>query len=381
MVESTLVRSIIDIAMFFGLYVILAMALNFQFGNGGVPNMGSAVSVAFGGYIVSAFILRLIFWIGQGANIELGPDWVYDNIHNVDMMTVFFKEHALLGISLFVLALTLGLVLGTLFGYIISFPAIKLQGTYLMITLIAMSEASQVIGRNYVPISGGTLGVRVPNIFSFYEGDRSLLLAIITLSIGIVVFFIFSTMINSPYGRLIRALRENETTLNSTGKNVTGIRRNLLMFSSGITSVVGVLIVFYFSYSTSSIYMMSTYTFWPWLMLLVGGAGNNAGTFLGALLVISIRRLIIIFKWELTEFFWFPVAFLENILLGALLLVTMIFKPNGLIPEKSLYIPGLKYYKLIRESAPVSWRVSHERRSLLDIIQFWRRKERLKSEE
>ena len=261
-------------------------------------------------------------------------------------MNIFFAEHPLLGIAIFLFALTMGLALGTLFGYVISLPAIRLKSTYLMITLIAMSEASQIIGRNYVPISGGTLGVRIPNIFAFYLGDRSLLLAIITIFVGLLSFVIFKSMLNSPYGRLMRSL----------GKNAIGIRRNVLMFSSGITSLIGVLLVFYFSFSTATNYTMSNYTYWPWLMLMVGGPGNNTGTFLGAFLVIAMRRLITIFKWELSEFIWFPIAFLEQVILGVVLLVILMFKPEGLIPEKALQIRGVEYEEIIEEEKEADWK-------------------------
>jgi branched-chain amino acid transport system permease protein len=361
LVDASLVRAAIDIAMFFGLYVTIAMALNFQYGNAGVPNMGSAVSVAFGAYVVSGICLRLMYVIGMKAGIEIGPDYVYDNLVNVANMNTYFSKHPLLGIALFLFAMTMGLVLGTLFGYVVSLPAIRLRSTYLMITMIAMSEASQIIGRNYVPISGGTLGVRIPNVFAFYSGDRSLLLAIITLAVGLVSFFVFKNMLNSPYGRLMRSLRENEVTLNSVGKNAIGIRRNILMFSSGITSLIGVLLVFYFSFSTATNYTMSNFTYWPWLMLMVGGPGNNTGTFLGAFLVIAMRRLITIYKWEINQFFWFPIAFLEQVILGVVLLVILMFKPEGLIPEKALHIRGIDYNKIIEEDIRIDWKQEKKR--------------------
>jgi len=63
-------RLIVDIAMYFGLFVIVAMALNFQYGNAGVPNMGCAVQVIVGGFTVSAITTRLTFWIVQQAGFN-----------------------------------------------------------------------------------------------------------------------------------------------------------------------------------------------------------------------------------------------------------------------------------------------------------------------
>lgn len=357
-------RIIVDIAMYFGLFVIVAMALNFQYGNAGVPNMGCAVQVIAGGFTVSAIAMRLTFMLVQMAGVELLPyyndfGWLYNNQINVSVLTNgYLKDHPLLCISLLLLSLALALVLGAAIGWVISVPAIRLRGIYLMITLITMADASQLLGKNIPFICGGTLGVFVPNVFSWYFGDRGVITAVITLVLGLISFFVFRTMVNSPYGRLMRALRENDLTAKSIGKNVVGIRRNILIFASGITALTGVMNAYYFSYVVDAMYQRAYWTYWPWLMLILGGPGNNAGTFLGCALIVAIRRIIIVYKWVFKKIFFFPVTYFENILLGVLLLLVMIFRPNGLIPEKLLYIPGINYKKLVSEEAKVDWRKS-----------------------
>jgi ABC-type branched-subunit amino acid transport system permease subunit len=84
-------RLIVDIAMYFGLFVIVAMALNFQYGNAGIPNMGCAVQVIMGGFTVSAITTRLIFTLVENAGVEILPwksdyDWVYNSPPNVDIV-------------------------------------------------------------------------------------------------------------------------------------------------------------------------------------------------------------------------------------------------------------------------------------------------------
>lgn len=357
-------RLIVDIAMYFGLFVIVAMALNFQYGNAGVPNMGCAVQVIVGGFTVSAITTRLIFVLVKQAGVQLLPyasdyDWVYNNQINVSVLTNgYLKTHAFLGITMLLFSLAVALALGSVIGWLIAVPAIRLRATYLMITLITMADASQIIGRNIVGISGGTLGMFVPNVFAWYPGDRTVLMAVITLALGLVAFFIFRTMLNSPYGRMMRAIRENEVTVGSVGKNVTGIRRNILMFASGITALSGVMLAFYFSYVVEANYQRAFWTYWPWLMLILGGPGNNAGTFLGCALIVAMRRVIIVQKWFFDKIFFFPIAFFESILLGTLLLVVMIFRPSGIIPEKLLYIPGINYGRMVREEVKVDWRTA-----------------------
>jgi len=361
-------RLVVDIAMYFGLFLLVAMSLNFQYGNAGIPNMGCAVQVITGGFTVSALTTRLTFWILKMAGVPLlsyasDYDWIYNNQHNISVLTnTYLKDHALLCISLIMFSLGLSVILGMIVGWIISLPAIRLQATYLMIVLITMGDASLILGRNIVGISGGTLGMYVPNVFAFYPGDRSVVMATLTLFIGLVCFFIFRTMLNSPFGRVMRAMRENETTVNSVGKDVVSIRRNVLMFASGVTSIAGCLIAFYFSFVVESNYTRAYWTYWPWLMLILGGRGNNAGTFLGVASVVLMRRLIMVNKWFLQGFFYFPIAYLESVLLGTLLIIFIIFRPKGLIPEKLLYIPGINYRELIKEEFNVDWRSENAQR-------------------
>jgi len=374
-------RLIVDIAMYFGAFVIVAMALNFQYGNAGVPNMGCAVQVIAGGFAVSTFTLRLTLWLLQKAGEPIRPyasnyDWVYNNPYNVQTVANgFIQSRPLFGISLLLFSLAISLVLGAAIGWLISLPAIRLRADYLMITLITMADASQIIARNWVPLCGGTLGVYVPNVFAWYPGDRGIITAVLTLAIGLVSFFIFRTMLDSPYGRLMRAIRENEVTVGSVGKNVTGIRRNILVFASAITALTGAIWAFYFSYVIDANYTRALWTYWPWLMLIMGGPGNNAGTFLGCALVVAMRRVIIVYKWFFMKFIFFPMSYFEQILLGTLLIVIMIFRPSGLIPEKLLYIPGVNYKKMVREEVKVDWRAAPKARTGGGRFKLWGRKE------
>jgi len=381
LVEAVSQRLIIDIAMYFGAFVIVAMALNFQYGNAGIPNMGCAVQVIAGGFAASIFTLRASLWLAQQAGAPIKPyasnfDWVYNNPYNVQtVVNDFIKARPMLGISLLLATLALSLVFGAIIGWVISLPAIRLRADYLMITLITFADASQIIARNWVPLCGGTLGVFVPNVFSFYPGDRTIITAVVTLLIGLMSFLVFRVMLNSPYGRMMRAIRENETTVGSVGKNVTGIRRNILIFASAITALTGALWAFYGSFVKDTLYQRALWTYWPWLMLIMGGPGNNAGTYLGCILVVALRRLIIVYKWFFDKYLFFPVSYFEQILLGVLLIVIMIFRPNGLIPEKLLYIPGIDYKELVKEKTEIDWRSTKKSTSKKGIFEKFKKKD------
>jgi branched-chain amino acid transport system permease protein len=346
-------RLIVDVALYFGLFVIVAMALNFQYGNAGIPNMGCAVQVIVGGFTVSAITTRILFFITRSAGGNMLPwsstrDWIYNNPVNVGVVNDYLKNNPLLAIAMLLFSLSFSMLLGAGIGWLMSIPAIRLRATYLMIVLITMADAAQLLGRNISSISGGTLGMFVPNVVIWYPGDRAVLIATITLLLGLMVFILLRNMLNSPYGRLMRAIRENEYTVESVGKDVVMIRRNILMFASSITALSGVLLAFYYSFVIEANYSRRFWTYWPWLMLIVGGPGNNAGTFLGCAIIVIFRRLIVLYKWQLEKYLFFPISFIESIFLGVLLLVFIIVRPDGIIPEKLIYIKGIKYYEIIR---------------------------------
>ena len=349
-------REVIDLAMTFGLFFIVTMALNFQYGNAGVPNLACALPASVGGYVVSAIVTRLIFWIGMQARLDILPwaserDWIRNNCVNVDIMNDYLQSHAFLGVTMFLFSLALAFVAGWALGYVISLPAIRLKPTYLIIALITMGEASRVIGRRIVLISGGSGGMFVPNVLAWYPGDRTILNVVVTLTIGVVCYIILRTMLNSPSGRLMRAVRENGLTVNSVGKDATAIRRNVLMFGSGITALAGVLFTYYYCYTIGNSFTGFTWTYLPWLMLMIGGRGNSAGTWIGCALIIAMKRLIIVFRGQLEMFVWYPVLIFEQQLWALLLLVVLIFRPKGLIPEKPLRIAVINYKRIMREES------------------------------
>ena len=126
-----------------------------------------------------------------------------------------------------------------------------------------------------------------------------------------------------------------------------------MMFSSGMMAVTGVLIALYYNYVQYRFYDQLTYTLWPWLMITIGGMGNNAGSLVGVIIGVGILKGISTFNM----FYGSVIAstgraglfiVLENMALALLLLLFMIFKPRGLIPEKRLYIPNIDYTNLVK---------------------------------
>ena len=348
---------LINIAVFFGHYVIIAAALNFQFGNAGIPNMSSNVSVAVGGFTVSSIVLRVSMWLASHAGIIFGQNWVYDNPQNVHMMNDYFVSKPMLSVSLFLFSLAFALVLGCVLGWGLGELSGKLRATRLMIFLIIISDAMNVFAANNIYIAGGTLGAFIPNFFAWYKGEQMVIIALVILIVGIVSYVIINTMVNSPFGRLIRSVRDNEMTLQSTGKNVALIRSQVMMFGSGIMALSGVLLAYYYTFVQYTMYTRVDYTFWPWLMITIGGLGSNGGSYLGAITCVSIIKGLNLSKQSIGPMLigtkWLGlVNYFEDMILGVLILLFLIFKPRGIIPEKNLVIKGVDYIKLVSEDDP-----------------------------
>jgi len=351
---GTLQIILVNVAIFFGQYLIVATALNFQYGNAGIPNMSNNISVACGAYVVSSVALRISMMITGYLGLTFKPDWVYDNPYNVSLLNTFLKANPFLSLALYLMSIALALLIGSLLGWVIASLGGRLRTTFLMIFLYILSDAGSLIAANNPFIAGGTMGAFVPNFLSWYPGQNMLILSLSTLIVGLVCYFTIRTMQNSPFGRLMRATRENEFTVLSTGKNTAKIKRNVMMFASGMMAITGVLLAFYYNFVHYQIYTRNDYTFWPWLMVIIGGAGNNAGALMGVIIGVGITRLFS----TINSFFGEIIAasrqtaligYIENMVLGALLLLVMTYKPRGIIPEKQLYIPGINYKGIIDE--------------------------------
>ena len=345
--------AVVNLAIFFGHYIIIATSLNFQYGNAGIPNMSTNISVACGAYVVSSVVLRICMWIGALAGFSLRPNWVWDNPYNVKMINSLLESSPMLGLSLFLLSIALALLFGSILGWGLSLISGRLRTTQLMILLFIVPEAASLIVANNSVIAGGAQGAFIPNFLTWYQGEQVLIVAVVTLSVGFLCYFVIRNMMNSPFGRLIRATRENELTVACVGKNTAAIRRNVMIFGSGMMSVTGVLLSIYFSFVQYQFYSRVDYTIWPWLMVTIGGLGNNAGAFIGVLVCVGILRSIaslqgLILLVAMTTNLTSILPHLENMLLGALLLLFFALRPRGFVPEKLLRIPGIDYRGIIK---------------------------------
>jgi len=345
-----LINVIMDILTFLAIYLILAVSLNLQYGYTGIPNFGLALSVAGGAYVTGALTGRIamaVYGVGEGL------DFISDNTKITELVNARLSHDPLMGILIFMVLIAIVTVINAGLGFIASRPAIRLRADYLMMTLIAMGEAVRVIGTNYYPLVGGTFWVHVPDLFAWMGDMRRVGVCLIIFAISIIVFLAVQAMVTSPYGRLLRAVRDNEVTAECVGKDVVRIRTRVIIIGSVIASFAGVLYSFHLQTVLAAAFTRTDWTFWPWLMVMVGGPSNNIGAAVGTLVVILTRRMIIYYKHYFEAYIPFEVIWLEQIMLGLALILIMVFRPQGLIPEKPTRVRGLprKLLQKLREES------------------------------
>ncbi len=322
----------LSILAFYSIYLLLSISLNLEYGFTGIPNFGKVMFYAGGAFVTGALSSRLIAPF-------IGISWKYlekFKTYNVIVSTQvsrFFMQRPDVGVSIFVLMLLLGVLIGAFLGLIASYPAIRLREDYLGITLIASGELLRIIARNYDPLIAGTYGVMVPDPFYWLSGISHEIFRVgVMMSIAALTWIMVELLIKSPFGRMIRAIRDNELAAEALGKDVVKVRMKVLMIGSSIAAIAGVLYAFYLG-SVQPDDFMPIKSFIVWVMVILGGAGNNKGAALGALLYLSIDRTIITLKNYLLV--PFDVNNLAYIIIGCLFILVLMYRPEGLIPEKS----------------------------------------------
>ena len=287
---------------------IAVLGLNLQWGNTGLFNGGVAAFLGAGAY----------------ATILLGGTPQPEHIGGFGI----FYPFALMGGALFAGAL----------AWLVGMLTLKLRHDYLAIATFGVAVAFESFVRNTTVITGGALGLRgferpleelignplLYNIFFF-------LVVIVVLA---VVHIFLEKLVHSPFGRLLRAIREDETAAQSLGKNPRRIRLTAFIIGSVILGLAGGLYATYYAFISPQD-VVPTLTFQIWAMLIVGGAGNNRGAIAGAFLIWAVWTGS---GWCLSKYA--PVeaqiytGTLQYILIGTIIVLMLLLRPQGIFPER-----------------------------------------------
>ncbi len=324
-------RLIVDFAAIYSIYLILSVSLNLEYGYTGIPNFGKVLFFAGGAFTVGALTARILAPL-VGINLAL-IDYKTNNVLISSQVTMYLSNNPGLSLAVLLSMLALGAIIGAVLGWLASYPAIRLREDYLGMTLVVAGELMRRIALNYDPLICGTLGVAVPNPYAFLEGAaldafRSGFMLVVALS----VWFFAERLALSPFGRLLRAIRDNELAAEALGKDVVKVRAVVLIIGSAMAGLAGALYAFYTGFVHPNDCVPIT-TFVVWVMVVMGGAGNNAGAALGAFIYLLVERVIAIAKYHIHGL-PFDINYVSYIALGVLLILILMYRPEGLLPER-----------------------------------------------
>ena len=292
-----------DLIVYIGIFGIVALSLNLEFGFAGLANFGK---VAF--FLTGAYTYALLSQIGVP----------------------------------FYLCLIAGALVSAIFGLLVSLPALRLRADYLAIAVLAFGEILRLIVKSE-EFAGRSWGISVSPIFTWTGSDLIYRLE----NIGLVFlclficFLVVQLLANSPYGRAMRAIREDEVAAEALGKDRSKFKAQALMLGSAMAGVAGGLYAQY-QYGVDPRMFMPMVTFTVWIMVLLGGPANNWGVLLGAALVQIFDRGANIAK----DYFVLPETIdpsnLQYILFGVLIILVLLFRPQGLLKESTVKTKALK---------------------------------------
>src|SRR3989338_879260 len=272
-----------------GIYIILTISLNLILGYTGLPALGHIAFACVGAYTSSLLAL----------NYGISP-WI---------------------------GLIIGACLASLLGFVIGFPSIRLKGDYLALATFGSGVIVYSVSKNWVSLTRGPMGLpRIP-AFSFLNFE---LQPVWTYLILIIVFvfitaFVINRIVESPFGRILKGIREDEVASLSIGKDVNRYKLTVFIVGAFFAGIAGSLYAHYITFiDPSSFTLMESIT--VLLMVVFGGMGNIKGSSMGAL-------ILVIFP-EMLRFLGMPssiAAPLRQMIYGLLLIILMIKRPQGIV--------------------------------------------------
>ncbi len=296
-----------------GIYAVLCLALNVQWGYGGLFNAGIAGFFAVGAY-TSAILTA------APSSAHLG------------------------GFSLPIpLGLAAAALLSGLAGWAVAKACVRLKSDYLAMASIGIAEILRLIAVNEDWLTNGSIGVsNIPRpLDGIVSGRQSdLVFLLFVWLIVLIAFIICHRLHNSPWGRTLRAIRDNEAAAAAVGKDVARFRLQTFVIGSAIMGVAGALSAHHFRFLSPDATEPILVTFLVWVMLMVGGSGNNVGAIVGALVVWGIWSMTEILTNRLPGEWATRSAYIRMLLIGLLLQWVLQRYRSGLVPERSPRIEG-----------------------------------------
>jgi len=280
---------LLHILVIAGIYIILALSLNLIVGYTGLPALGHAAFSCICAYTSSLLAL----------NMGVSP-WI---------------------------GLLIGACVAAISGVVIGYPAVRLKGDYLALATFGLGVIVYSIAKNWVSFTRGPMGLPgIPgfSVFGFQLSGIWSYLLLVLVFVTITVFVI-RRVVNSPFGRILRSIREDEVASQALGKDT--IKYKLLVFIIGafFAGIAGSLYAHYITFIDPSSFTV-TESIAILLMVIFGGMGSISGSIVGAVILVAFP--------EVLRFLGMPssiAAPMRQMIYGLLLITLMIKRPQGIM--------------------------------------------------
>ena len=314
-----------NLLIYAGIDMIACLALNLQFGVSGIVNFSFIVFQAVGAY--------------AAAILSLPPDTANSGF-----------QHYVGGLQLpFPIPWIGGAVAGGLLAIPVGFVVLrKLRSDYQAIALLVLSVIANTVITNADNFLGGAAGLAlVPPPFSDRidpntESYQYLYIGITAVAV-VIAFALVNRVVNSPYGRSLRAMREREIAAASIGKNPVNLKMTIFIVGGVIAGLSGAILVGYIQLWAPSVWLYPE-TIILFAAIIVGGRGNNIGAILGALLVpVGFEEVTRLLNSNPNIANLGPpnlISALQWVAIGLLILGFLWFRPQGVRPEARRVFEG-----------------------------------------
>lgn len=291
-------------------YGLLALGLSVQFGYGGLFNAGVA-----GFWAAGAYAFAILATVGTEATFVAGH-W---------------------GFALpWVLAAVLAVLLCAALGAAMAWPTLGLRQDYLAIATLGLAEILRLVITHGGDVTGGTFGIggipRPATVRDPLLSDASV--AVVAVALLLAVLVLFEYIGRSPWGRVLKAVREDEDAAEALGKDVRRYKLQAFALGCAVMGLAGVLYASFLRTIEPRISFTPLDTFLVYAMVILGGTGNHKGAVVGALAVWGFFYGSVRLKDSLPAFLAEDVPYLRFIIVGALLMVVLLKRPQGLWPEE-----------------------------------------------
>jgi len=271
------------------IYIILTISLNLIVGYTGLAALGHIAFACVGAYTSALLAL----------NFGVSP-WI---------------------------GLLIGAVLASILGLIIGFPSLRLKGDYLALATFGLGIIVYSVAKNWVSLTRGPMGLPGIPGFSIFGWEISNVWSylLLVLVFVFITYTVIRNIVSSPFGRVLKGIREDELATMAMGKDITRYKLIVFIVGAFFAGIAGSLYAHYITFiDPSSFTVMESIT--VLLMVVFGGMASLKGSFIGA-------SVLVIFP-EILRFLGMPssvAAPLRQMIYGLLLIILMIFRPQGLM--------------------------------------------------